>query len=288
MPKHQVGETFRPAWSGFLRFSLVSIPVQAVPAKISRKKIELNWLHSKCMNRIHYKKVCSLHGEVPENEIISGFKVAKEEYIPIKKEELGKLRSQKEDTINVDVFVSNDAVEPLQFSDSNYYLLPDGKAGEKPYAAFHQSMLHLKASGIAQVVLFRRQQLVMIRPHDDILIMTVLHHQEEIRQPTLVAKDITHTKVTPKELELVENLIEGATVSDFVLSDYHDVYEEKLHELIDARKKGKEFVIAEEEDEPQAIDFTQALKQSLAKAKAKATSSSPRKLSDKPKRRKVS
>jgi len=56
----------RSTWEGYLRLNLLSVPVKAYSATVTgRGKIGFHLIHSKCNSRIKYKKVCPLHGEVP-------------------------------------------------------------------------------------------------------------------------------------------------------------------------------------------------------------------------------
>ena len=74
----------RYSWKGFLRLSLVSVPVQAFNAVQSDEgKIQLHQLHEKDNSRIRYVKVCPQHGEIPTSEIVSGYEVSKDEYVVI-------------------------------------------------------------------------------------------------------------------------------------------------------------------------------------------------------------
>jgi len=262
---HHAG-SLRPSWKGFLRFSLVTIPVTASNAKVPGGKIELNWLHRKCLSRIHYQKVCPIHGEVSDDEIISGYKLDKEQYIPIEKEETEDLRTQREDSINVDVMIKQDQLDPLYLGENTYYLLPDGKAAGKPYIVFQRALEEAGCFGIAQVVLFRKQQMVLIRPIEGLLVMTTLHYESEFRLPQEVQHQLPTVKPAPKEMELAKNLIESSIEDKFDYSVYHDKYTEKLQELIDAKSKGKKLKIHKEDAKPVSIDFAEALKKSLAKA----------------------
>src|ERR1043166_4761644 len=90
MAAHKTSREHRPAWSGSLRFGLVTIPVRAYPAKSDKADISLHWLHAPCHNRIRYQKVCPVHGEVPAQEIVSGYKLSRDEYVVIDPDELQK------------------------------------------------------------------------------------------------------------------------------------------------------------------------------------------------------
>ena len=56
----------RPIWSGFLKLSLVSVPVKAYTATDSSGEVHLNQLHAECKSRIQNKKTCPIHGAVTD------------------------------------------------------------------------------------------------------------------------------------------------------------------------------------------------------------------------------
>ena len=53
----------RAYWKGFLRLSLVSCPIQLVPATSEREKITFNQINSETGNRIRYRKIDEHSGE---------------------------------------------------------------------------------------------------------------------------------------------------------------------------------------------------------------------------------
>ena len=126
----------RSSWEGFLRLNLISVPVKAYSATQSGGgRISFHQIHAKCKSRIRYKKVCPIHGEVPNDEIVSGYEVAKGQYVLVKPEELKKLRSDADKSIEIGVFVSPDEIDPLYFTDRSYYITPSGRAGAKSVCA---------------------------------------------------------------------------------------------------------------------------------------------------------
>jgi DNA end-binding protein Ku len=63
----------RSIWSGFISFGLVTVPVKGDTSSNSLESdVKFNQLHRECNSRIQYKKVCPLHGELRQDEIISG------------------------------------------------------------------------------------------------------------------------------------------------------------------------------------------------------------------------
>src|SRR4051812_38111334 len=107
----------RSVWKGYIRFSLVSIPVKAYTATASGGgKISLNQLHKECNSRVKYQKVCPTHGELKAEDIVSGFEFAENQYVTIDPEELAKLRTKSDKTIGIEAFVSQDAVEARYYN----------------------------------------------------------------------------------------------------------------------------------------------------------------------------
>src|SRR5688572_7414279 len=134
----------RSSWKGFLRLSLVSVPVKAYTATASSGDIRLNQLHAECNSRIQYKKTCPIHGEVTNDQIVSGYEYAKGQYVVVDPDELEKLRTEADRAIKIDVFIKPEALDPLYLSGRSYYLLPDGPVAQKPYAVIIEGMQETK------------------------------------------------------------------------------------------------------------------------------------------------
>ena len=83
----------RPYWSGFLRFSLVTVPVKLYSATTtSSEKIALNQLHATCHSRVVYKKTCPQHGELKSDETVTGYEFDEGKYVIVDTSEVEKLR----------------------------------------------------------------------------------------------------------------------------------------------------------------------------------------------------
>src|SRR6185369_14034188 len=103
----------RSVWKGFLRINLVSVPVKAYTANSSGAgEVRLNQLHAECKSRINYKKTCPIHGEIPNEEIVSGYEYEKNRYVVIDSEEVEKLRAEDAKAILVNSFVPLDKIDP--------------------------------------------------------------------------------------------------------------------------------------------------------------------------------
>src|SRR5207247_10823950 len=83
----------RSTWKGYLKINLVSVPVKAYTANASGGgEVRLNQLHKECNSRINYKKTCPIHGEVSNDQIVSGFEYSKGQYVIVDPDELDKLQ----------------------------------------------------------------------------------------------------------------------------------------------------------------------------------------------------
>jgi DNA end-binding protein Ku len=269
----------RPVWKGFIRFSLVAVPVKAYTAAVSGGgQISMNQLHKDCNNRIQYKKSCPVHGEVAAADIVSGYQFAKDQYVVIDTNELDKLRTESEKAISIAAFVEPDAIDPRFFSGKNYYLLPDGPIAPKPYALLYRAMEESKRNAVAQVVFQSREQIVLLRPQDGMFAMNVLNYAAEMKPISEFLDEVPKVEVSPAELKLAKTLTDALDDPDFELSQFKDTYTEKLTKLIEAKVAGQEITAAPEEQPPAAINLMEALQKSLAQAKKQAKTSKPPKL----------
>src|SRR5688572_8323878 len=152
-PKAKGPAKLRASWRGQFSFGLVSFPVQAVNA-LNRQQSDIHFhqLHAKCHRRIQYQKVCPVHGEVSNDEVVSGFEQRRGKYIEVEPEELEAVRTKKERALSVDAFVDPSTIDPLYFDGRMYYLIPDGSTASEPYAIVAEAMSRAKCWGIGQVV----------------------------------------------------------------------------------------------------------------------------------------
>jgi DNA end-binding protein Ku len=272
----------RASWKGFIRLSLVSVPVEGYTASASGEtQIALNQLHDECGARIRYKKVCEVHGEVNNDEIVMGYQYAKDQYAVIDPEELNKLRSEADRSINVDRFVDPSTIDPIYYAGKTYYLAPNGKAGEKPYALLNRAMSDENVIGLAQVVISNREQLVALRPVGKLLVISVLNYAANVREPEEYEKLLHDGEVSPQELKLAKTLISATRMEAPELEEYHDLYNERLTALVEAKVEGHEVATAPRQAAPPVINLMDALRASLQK-RGKAA---PKKVERKPSRR---
>jgi DNA end-binding protein Ku len=260
-----MAHSFRPSWSGSIRLSLVTVPVKGYTALEAEKaRISLNQLHEECHSRIKYKKTCPIHGEVPNDEIVMGYEYEDDKYAIIDTDEINKLRSPADRAVTIDRFVSPEQIDPIYYSGQTYYLLPDGKQAPKPYAVLQAAMKKENVVGIGQVVISNREQLVVVRPIDRLLAISVLHYDASIRPTAAFDDDLAETDVSAQEVKLAKMLIDTTKVEDPALDEYENIYNDRLEALVQAKIAGEEIATpAAEESRLPVINIMDALKASL-------------------------
>ena len=260
----------RSSWKGYLRLSLVSVPVKAFTANNTAEELRLNQLHKECNARVKYKKVCPEHGELKGDQIVSGYQYAKDQYVVIVPDELNKLRREADHAINIDGFVPWREVDPMYLSGRTYYLLPDGPAGSRPYALLRAGMGDQELCAIAQVVMSGREQLVLVRPVEDMLVMNILTFAKNVKAIGEFTGELEEQELTKEEQKLTKTLIDASTLEEFDLEKYKDQYVEKLGQLIKMKIDGEEVVQAPDLEEPKIVNLMDALKKSVAEAQSGA------------------
>lgn len=276
MAKKETTTDYRPSWKGQIRFGLVSFPVQAVNAlSKTGSDIHFHQLHAPCHSRIRYKKVCPIHGEVTQDEIVSGYEYQRGQYVEVEKDELEELRPENEKALSIDTFISPGDLDPIYLNGRAYYLIPGGKEAQEPYVLFREAMKRQKRWGIGHATMFGRDQVVLVRPLGPVLSMSLLNYEAEIRKPKDMEDEVSEPKLASKKVELAEKLVSSWTEDDFDFSNYKDTYQSKLKELIEAKVEGREIVSPEgEEEEPKVINLMDALQASVRRGKGRAAAES--------------
>ncbi|HEX3703681.1 MAG TPA: Ku protein [Vicinamibacterales bacterium] len=257
----------RPTWKGYLKISLVNIPVKVFPATDSGATLSFNQLHAECQTRIQQKRWCpQCQREVPNTDIVKGFEFEKGRYVVVGDEEIDKVRVDSTRVINLEQFTEDTAIDPI-YLERPYYLAPDGAVAKEAFAVIREGMKG--KAGIGKVALYGREYLVKVQPRERGLVMYTLRHASEIRSMDAIDEltDMPET-VKPSEVKLAQQVIgtfEGAI--DF--ASYRDEYQQGLREIIDAKIEGREIVVQEEAEPPKVVNLMDALRKSLDAIKKK-------------------
>ena len=251
----------RPTWKGYLKISLVNIPVKVFPATDASATISFNQLHGECQTRIQQKRWCpSCQREVPNTDIVKGFEFEKGRYVVMDDEDVEKVRVDSTRVINLEKFTDDVEIDPI-YLDRPYYLAPDGPVAKEAFAVIREGMKG--KAGIGKVALYGREYLVKVQPRGRGLIMYTLRHASEIRSMDAIDElaDMPDT-VKPAEVALAQQVI-GTFEGSIDFSDYRDDYQEGLREIIDAKIAGREFVAPAVQAAPKVVNLMEALRRSL-------------------------
>ncbi len=104
----------RPTWRGFLKVSLVNIPIKVFPASESGAAISFNQLHGECKTRIQQKRWCpTCDREVPNSEIVKGYEFEKGRWVVVTDEDFAKVRPESTRVIDLVQFANEGEIDPL-------------------------------------------------------------------------------------------------------------------------------------------------------------------------------
>jgi DNA end-binding protein Ku len=251
----------RATWKGYLKISLVNIPIKVFPATESSATISFNQLHGECQTRIQQKRWCPhCSREVPLSEIVKGYEFEKGHYVIVSDEDFDKVRTESTRVINLVQFADEGAIDPM-YVDRTYYLGPDGGVAADAFAVMREGMKG--KVGVGKLALYGREYLVAVRSHGRGIVMHTLHHAAEIRGIDAV-EDLNSvpTKAKPDEIKLARQIIKSFE-GPLNLADYKDEYREGLQHIIDAKIAGEEIVAPEVEAPPKVVNLMEALRKSL-------------------------
>jgi DNA end-binding protein Ku len=251
----------RPTWKGYLKISLVNIPIKVFPATDAGATLSFNQLHGECQTRIQQKRWCPhCQREVPNTDIVKGYEFEKGRYVIVNDEDIEKVRVESTRVINLEQFTDDTAIDPI-YLERPYYLAPDGPVAKEAFAVIREGMKG--KAGIGKVALYGREYLVKVQPREQGLIMYTLRHASEIR--SMESIDELHempAKIKPDEIRLAQQVI-GTFEGDVDFQSYRDDYQVGLREIIDAKIEGREIVTQEVEAPPKVVNLMEALRKSL-------------------------
>ena len=197
----------RPNWKGYLKLSLVSCPVALFPATTTSERVSFRTLNRATGNRLRRQMVDEQTGEAVESEDqIKGYEVAKGEFIQVEDDEIKSVQVESNHTIDIEQFVRRTEVDEL-YLDTPYYLTPTDRVGEEAFAVIRDAMRTEKMVGLARVVLFRRERIVMLEPRAKGITVTSLHYANEVHQAASYFDEIPDLELPKQMLELASHII---------------------------------------------------------------------------------
>jgi DNA end-binding protein Ku len=259
-------------WKGFISFGLITIPVRLFAAART-ERVSFNQIHNVCGGRIKQQTFCPQCDRLVErSELVKGYEVEKDRYVIVNDEEIKAMAPASSDTMEIMEFVKADGIDPIYY-DSSYFMVPE-EAGKKAYHLLLETMRKSGYSAIAKIAMHQREYTVVVRPHADGLLLHTMFYPEEVREVPEFRRD-ENVAVKPQEVALAEKLVEGLA-ADFDPSKYHDEYQTKMQQLIEAKKEGLTVGAEAPKKRAPVIDLMQALQKSLGELPRKPAASQAR------------
>ena len=244
-----------------ITFGMVAIPI-AMYTATQDNDIHFNQLHKEDSSRIRYKKTCAHCGkEITTEDIVKGYEYDEDKYVVITDEEIEKIKTEKEKSIQILHFAQLNQISPVYY-DKTYQAAPE-TGGEKAFELLRSALMAEQKIAIGKAVIGTKDTLMAIIPREEGILISTMFYADDIKE---LQKQYTRPEVSEAELNMAKVLINSMD-TPFDPSQYKDEYQAKLRELIENKISGKEVVAAEPENTGKVIDLMEALKASVEKAK---------------------
>ncbi|MBV9954469.1 MAG: Ku protein [Pseudolabrys sp.] len=252
----------RAYWSGNIRLSLVSIPVDVFPATKAAAKIAFHQVHKPSGSRVRYQKVVPGVGEVENDDIVKGYELDKGKYVLLEPEEIDEIKLEAKKTLELSQFVGVHEIDPLYY-DRPFFVLPQEDEDTEAYIVLRDALRKTKKVALGQIVIRGKGMLVALKACGDGLMLESLRYADEVKKADTAFKDVPDAKPDEDLIGLAEELIKRKS-KKFNPGAFKDTYEEALRELIDAKAHHRK---VKQIDEPQpgakVINLMDALKKSV-------------------------
>jgi DNA end-binding protein Ku len=251
----------RPNWKGFLKLSLVSCSVAMYPATSTAQRVRFNIINRETGNRIRNEVVDAETGDPVEPEDrVKGFQVEKDQYVLVEDDELDNVALESTHTIDIDEFIPMSDVDRV-YLDESYYIVPQDDVAQEAFAVIREAMKKEDLAGLARVVVYRRERLLLLRPRGKGLLATTLRYKNEVRNEETYFDDIPSTKVPADMLKLATHILETKK-GKFDPARFEDRYENALIALVKAKHAGRKPPEPSEAQPSNVINLMDALRRS--------------------------
>ncbi len=204
-----------------------------------------------------------------QEDRVKGYQVDKGEYVLVEDEELDDVALESTHTIDIEAFIPRKEVDEI-YLDESYYIAPNDKVAYEAFAVIREAMKKEDLVGLARVVLYRRERILMLAPRGKGLMATALRYNSEVREEKDYFSDMPNVKVPSDMLDLAIHILDSKK-THFDPDKFEDRYEDALTALIKAKQAGKPVPKAAEPKPSNVINLMDALKRSVkAEGSAKA------------------
>lgn len=223
-------------WNGNLTFGLVNIPIELYTA-IQSQPMDFDMLHAKCKTKLQYQRWCpTCKKVVPWQDVVKGLKVD-HSYAIFSQADLKKLMPETTSTITINECVDQSAISPIYY-DHHYYAKPGKAKNEHPFFLFVAALKSLKKTAIGTGVLRNKEYVFAIQPYKDILLISSLNYEYEVRS----AKNLEPAKkptIPASEITVAKELLMRLYAKEFDIRGYKDTFEQRVEKALKAKKVKK-------------------------------------------------
>ncbi|UQU62138.1 Ku protein [Couchioplanes caeruleus] len=259
----------RPIWTGSISFGLVSVPVGLYSAT-HEHEVSFHQFEKGTADRIRLRRVNERTGkDVEYDDIVKGTDVGDGELVMLDQEELDSVAPGRSRSLEIHQFVDLDEIDPLYYQ-KTYYLAPGSDETMKTYALLRDAMADANRAAVGTLVMRGKEYLAAIRPDDDLLVLQTMYFADEVRDPKKELDRVPGaSKAKPAELSMAAQLIDSMS-GPWKPAEYRDTYTDRVNELIEAKKSGREVTVAEDAPEPTNVtDLLEVLRRSVEAAKSR-------------------
>jgi DNA end-binding protein Ku len=257
----------RAYWSGYIRLSLVAVPVRLYAATTASERLSLHYVDRETGQRVHYQPVIDEGQPIDRERIGKGYEYDKDRYVLIDDEDLKKLKLPTSKTMEIEAFVPEDELDPVYF-DKPFYAVPDGDIAVEAYQTILQALESSKRIAIGRITMSGKERVAAVQPRGGVLMLTTLRGAQEVRRRAEIVPEIESTPAGKAEVELAQQLIKGKSTG-FDPKKYPDRYQSALKELVEAKLAGKEIEAPPQQHTARIINLMDALKKSVAESGGK-------------------
>ena len=138
--------------------------------------IHFNQLHKR-KQRIRYKKTCAHCGkEIGKEDIIRGYEYDKDHYVIITNEDLEKIKTEKDKSIQILHFAELNEISPVYY-EKTYLAIPE-IGGEKAFEVLRTALMSEQKIAIGKSVIGTKETLLAIIPREEGLLISTIYEDE--------------------------------------------------------------------------------------------------------------
>jgi len=255
---------------------LVSCAVALYPATSTNQRVRFNIINRKTGNRIRNDVIDAETGQpVDSEDRVKGYLIEKGRYVLVEEEELDMVALESTHTIDIEQFVPMSEVDRIYF-DVSYYLVPQDDISQEAFAVIREAMRKEDLVGLARVVIYRREHLLLLAPRGKGLMATTLRYKNEVRDEENYFDDIEDIEVPADMLKLAVHILKDKK-GRFDPSKFEDRYETALMDMIKAKRAGKAPPAPNQERPSNVVNLMDALRRSAGGSQRRQRGSSSRK-----------